>query len=88
MDGVTGSTANLAFPVLAEHHTSLMHGWIPGTVEAVTVIVLLLAVGWRSRRWRLLGLPAAAAVGAGGAAWTHWYITADGLADDAAPRLL
>ena len=88
MDYVTGSTTNLAFSVVAEHHTSLMHGWIPGTVQAVTVTVLLLAVGWRSRRWRLLGLPAAAAVGAGVAAWAHWYITADGLADDPAPRLL
>ncbi len=88
MDSVTGSTTSLAFSVLAEHHTSLMHGWIPGAVQAVTVTVLLLAVGWRSRRWRLLWLPAAAAVGAGLAAWTHWYITAGGLADDPAPHLL
>ena len=88
MDSVTGSTANLALPVLAEHHTSLMHGWIPGTVQAVSVTVLLLAIGWRSRRWRLLWLPAAAAVGAGVAAWAHWYITAGGLADDPAPHPL
>jgi S-formylglutathione hydrolase FrmB len=88
MDTVTGSTTNLAFWVLADHHTSLMHGWIPGTVQAVTVTTLLLAVGWRSRRWRLLSLPAAAAVGAGVAGWAHWYITADGLADDPAPHLL
>ncbi|HEY3995785.1 MAG TPA: alpha/beta hydrolase-fold protein [Mycobacterium sp.] len=86
MDNVTGSTTSLAFSVLAEHHTSLMHGWIPGTVQAVTATTLLLAVGWRSRRWRLL--PAAAAVGAGVAGWAHWYITAGGLADDPAPHLL
>ncbi|HME76636.1 MAG TPA: alpha/beta hydrolase-fold protein [Mycobacterium sp.] len=88
MDSVTGSTTNLAFSVLADHHTSLMHGWIPGTVQAVTVTTLLLAVGWRSRRWRLLWLPAAAAVGAGVAGWAHWYVNADGLADDPAPHLL
>jgi S-formylglutathione hydrolase FrmB len=88
MDCVTGSATNLAFSVVAEHHTSLMHGWIPGTVQAISVTVLLLAVGWRSRRWRLLWLPAAAAAGAGVAAWAHWYITAYGLADDPAPRLL
>lgn len=88
MDSVTGSSTSLAFSVLAEHHTSLMHGWIPGTVQAVTVTVLLLAIGWRSRRWRLLWLPAAVAVGAGVAAWAHWYITAGGLADDPAPQLL
>ncbi len=40
--------------VLAENHTSLMHGWVPGVVQAVSVAVLLMAVGWRSRRWRLL----------------------------------
>jgi S-formylglutathione hydrolase FrmB len=88
MGFVTGSTANLAIPVLAENHTSLMHGWVPGVVQAVSIIVLLLAVGWRSRRWRLLWVPAAAAVGAGVAAWAHWYITAGGLADNPAPHLL
>jgi S-formylglutathione hydrolase FrmB len=88
MDFVTGSTANLAIPMLAENHTSLMHGWVPGVIQAATVATLLLAVGWRSRRWRLLWLPAAASVGAGVAAWTAWYITTHGLADDPAPRLL
>jgi S-formylglutathione hydrolase FrmB len=88
MDNVTGSTTNLAFSVLAEQHTSLMHGWVPGTVYAVTVTTLLLGVGWRSRRWRLLWLPVAVAVGAAVAEWVHWYITIYGLADDPAPRLL
>src|SRR6202012_4510765 len=88
MDSVTGSTASLALPMLADRHISLMHGWIPGTVQAVSVTALLLAIGWRSRRWRLLSLPAAAAIGVGVAGWAHWYITADGLADDPAPHLL
>jgi S-formylglutathione hydrolase FrmB len=88
MDDVTGSTTNVAASLLADHHTSLMHGWVPGTVQAIAVTALLLAVGWRSRRWRVLWLPMAAALGAAVAAWAHWYITADGLADDPAPRLL
>ena len=74
--------------MLADRHISLMHGWIPGTVQAISVTALLLAIGWRSRRWRLVWLPAAATVGVGVAAWAHWYIAADGLADDPAPHLL
>ena len=34
MDCVTGSTANLPFAVLADNHTSLMHGWVPAVVQA------------------------------------------------------
>ena len=75
---VTGSTANLAIAVLAENHTSLMHGWVPGVIQAVSLSMLLVAIGWRSRRWRLLLLPVAAVLGAALAGWSHWYITSDG----------
>jgi S-formylglutathione hydrolase FrmB len=91
---VTPSTTRVAASLLADsagpfrHHISLMHGWVPTTVQITTVVVLLLAVGWRSRRWRLLWLPVAAAVGAGGAALAHWYIASDGLAGDPAPHQL
>ena len=88
MDNVTGSTANLAFAVLADNHTSLMHGWVPGVVQAVSVAMLLVAVGWRSRLWRLLFLPVAAVLGAALAACSNWYIASAGLADDPAPHLL
>ncbi len=88
MDCVTGSTANLPVAVLAENHTSLMHGWVPGVVQALAVTLLLVAVGWRSRRWRLFWLPIAAVLGAGMAGLSHWYIENRGLADDPAPRLL
>ena len=88
MDSVTGSTANLALAVLADNHTSLMHGWVPGVVQAVSVAMLLVAVGWRSRLWRLLFLPAAAILGAASAACASWYIAHAGLADDPAPHLL
>ena len=65
-----------------------MHGWLPLTLQAVTVLLLLAAVGWRTRRWRMLWLPVATAVGIVGAAMAHWFISSRGLADDPAPNLL
>jgi S-formylglutathione hydrolase FrmB len=88
MDGVTGSTVNLPMSVLAENHTSLMHGWVPAVVQAVSAALLLTAVGRRSMRWRLVWLPVAATVGAALAAMSHWYIENRGLTDDPAPQLL
>jgi S-formylglutathione hydrolase FrmB len=88
MEPVTGSAANLGFAVLADNHTSLMHGWVPGVVQAMSVAMLLVAVGWRSRLWRLLFLPVAAVLGAALAACSNWYIASAGLADDPAPHLL
>ena len=71
MRGVTPSTTMVADTLLADaaspvrQHISLMHGWVPLTAQIVTGVVLLLAVGWRHRHWRLLWLPVAAVVGAG-----------------------
>ena len=88
MDDVTGSTANLAFAVLTDNHTSLIHGWVPCVIQAFSVAILVAAVGWRSRPWRLVWLPVAAVLGAALAGWSHWFITDYGLADDPAPHLL
>jgi S-formylglutathione hydrolase FrmB len=65
-----------------------MHGWLPLTVQAITVVVLLAAIGWRTRRWRLGWLPVAAVVGAAMAAGTYWFISSEGMSDDPAPKLL
>ncbi len=65
-----------------------MHGWLPLTVQILAGLVLLLAVGWRSRRWRMLWLPLAAVVGIGVAWYAHWSIANDGLAGDPAPHRL
>lgn len=70
------------------HHISLMHGWVPLVVQAVTIAALALAVGWRTRRWRMLWLPLAVLVGLGAAWLAHWCIASDGLADDPAPLQL
>jgi S-formylglutathione hydrolase FrmB len=89
MDAVTASTTpSAAAQTLAGNHTSLMHGWVPITVQVSTAIVLALALGWRSRRWRLLWLPTAIAVGGLLAYGTHWYIADRGLTGEPAPRAL
>lgn len=65
-----------------------MHGWLPITVQIVAGLVLVFAVGWRTRRWRLLWLPLAAIVGIAAAWFTQWSIADDGLAGDPAPQQL
>jgi S-formylglutathione hydrolase FrmB len=76
-------------PAYQYHHgVSLLHGWLPVTIQAVAAAALLLAIGWRSRRWRMIWLPLAVLVGVGTAAWAHWYIDLQGMADDPAPSTL
>jgi S-formylglutathione hydrolase FrmB len=88
MDHVTASMTPAAAQLLASNYTSLMHGWIPTTIQVSTAVVLALAVGWRSRRWRVVWLPAAALVGGAAAYATHWYIVDRGLSDEPAPSTL
>ncbi|HUH71555.1 MAG TPA: alpha/beta hydrolase-fold protein [Mycobacterium sp.] len=87
MDHVTASPDATA-QLFASNFTSLMHGWIPTTIQVITAVVLALAVGWRSRRWRVVWLPAAALVGGAVAYATHWYIVDRGLSDEPAPSTL
>lgn len=64
---------------------SLLGGWLPLTVEIVTVAVLV-AVVWRTgRRWWLLWMPVAAALGVVVAATARWYVNHQGLASDVPP---
>ena len=72
----------------ARRGISLLHGWLPPTIWTVAAIVLVLAIGWRSRRWRLVWLPVSLAVGLLVAGWTHWFIDTQGLAGDPAPDAL
>ncbi|HZQ33184.1 MAG TPA: alpha/beta hydrolase-fold protein [Mycobacterium sp.] len=65
-----------------------MHGWVPGIIQAVAVTVLLVAIGWRSPRWRTVWLPLSILVGVATAAWARWYLDSQGLAGDPAPRSL
>ena len=69
-----------------DHHgISLLGGWLPISVQIVAGVLLVLAVGWRTRRWRLLWLPVGAAVGALGALAAMASFDASGLATDPAP---
>lgn len=67
------------------HGVSLLHGWLPVTVELVAVAAFILAIGWRARRWRLVLLPVCVALGAMGAVAAWAYVNNQGLASDPAP---
>jgi S-formylglutathione hydrolase FrmB len=71
-----------------QQHLSLMHGWLPLTVQALTVVLLLAAIGWRNRRWRLVWLPIAVCLGVALSVTAYWYISSEGMSDDPAPNLL
>lgn len=88
MDYVPESMTTLAAPLLVNHHTSLMHGWVPISIQVLSAAVLVLAVGRRLRRWQILWLPVSAAVGVAVAVWAHWVIRTDGLTDEPAPHTL
>jgi S-formylglutathione hydrolase FrmB len=70
------------------HHLSLMHGWIPVTVQVMAAVALIAAIGWRTRRWRLVWVPWAALVGVTVALTAYWYVASEGLADNPAPSSL
>ena len=73
---------------LALESISLLHGWVPIAIQAVAAVILVLAVGWRTRRWRLLWVPASVLVGVVAAAGACWYIESNGLAGHPAPPTL
>ncbi|GGU49281.1 hypothetical protein GCM10010211_11760 [Streptomyces albospinus] len=64
---------------------SLLDGWLPLTIQIAAGVLLVVVVGWRTPRWRLLWLPAAAAVGLLVALLAKWYVDANALATDPAP---
>jgi S-formylglutathione hydrolase FrmB len=66
----------------------LLHGWLPVALQALTALVLIIAIGLRRRRWRTWALPVALGIAALVTALSHWYITSLGVAGDPAPALL
>jgi len=67
------------------HGTSLLGGWFPISVEILTIVVLMVAIGWRTRRWRLACVPVSAAIGVIAALAARTYMNSEGLASDPAP---
>ena len=64
---------------------SMLDGWLPLTIELVAVLMLVLAIGFRSRRWWLHWMPIVALVGVLTALAVRWYVASEGLAGDPAP---
>ena len=64
---------------------SLIHGWVPVTVQVITAVALVVAIGWRSRRWRMISVPVALFVGVALTGAVFWFIEDQGFADDPAP---
>jgi len=70
------------------HGVSLLGGWLPVTVEVLTVVAVVAAVGWRTRRWRRVWVPAGVAFGVAVALGARAYMNSEGLASDPAPLKL
>nr|WP_239004186.1 alpha/beta hydrolase-fold protein [Nocardia panacis] len=79
---------NPGYPNGFHHGLSLLHGWLPITVQLLALVALLVAVGWRTRRWRLLWVPVCVLVGGVAALAAWFYVDDQGLASDPAPPLL
>jgi S-formylglutathione hydrolase FrmB len=84
------ATTLLAQPaqVPYQHGVSLLHGWVLPTIEIITVVILIMAIGWRSRRWRSLWVPVSIGVGVAAVAAAHWYLDSQGMSGNPAPRSL
>jgi S-formylglutathione hydrolase FrmB len=67
------------------HGISLLGGWLPIAVEILAVVVLIVAVGSRNRRWRLVWVPVCVAFGVLAALGARTYLNSEGLASDPAP---
>jgi len=67
------------------HGLSLLGGWLPIAIQLVTVVVVIVAVGWRSTRWRLVWLPLAVVIGTGAAFAARVWMDSEGLASNPAP---
>ncbi len=65
-----------------------MHGWLPAVAQVASAVVLIAALGWRTRRWQRSWLPVAAFGGLALGVWAHWYVGSAGLAGEPAPVAL
>jgi S-formylglutathione hydrolase FrmB len=64
-------------------NTALVGGWLPIVLEVLAAVVLVVAIGWRSRNWRVTWVPAAALAGVSLAGAAYWFVSYEALADGA-----
>lgn len=69
-------------------HFSLIGGWLPSAVQVFTVVVLMCALDWRSRRSRITWFPLSLLLGVASTVAAHAYIASIGVAGDPAPDAL
>ncbi|HEY5840112.1 MAG TPA: hypothetical protein VIU87_01320, partial [Mycobacterium sp.] len=69
----------------AFHGLSMLGGWLPVVIDVVAAIVVVAAIGWRTRRWRLLCVPVCVALGVAGAQAVRGFVNNQGMASDPAP---
>ncbi len=67
---------------------SLIHGWLPVALPLISAVVLVSAIGWRSRRWRVMWLPAMTVGGVVLAVSARIYLGSQGIPGDPAPTML
>ncbi|TAM71769.1 alpha/beta hydrolase-fold protein [Mycobacterium sp.] len=67
---------------------SLLHGWFPPAVQGLAVLVLVVAIQWRTRSWLKRVMPVALIAAVAVTALSRWYITSLGVAGDPAPTTL
>ncbi len=70
------------------HGISLLHGWLPLTIEIVAAVLLLVALARPVRRWWLIRVPICLALGVIAALAARTVMNNEGLASDPAPVTL
>ncbi len=66
----------------------MLHGWFPPAVQGFALLMLVIAIHWRTRRWLKWVLPGGLVAAAAVTALSYWYITSLGVAGDPAPTSL
>jgi S-formylglutathione hydrolase FrmB len=58
---------------------SLLTGWLPIALQIVAFALLAFTVGWRTRKWRLIGIPVSVAIGLVAVGATYLYVQQSGI---------
>ncbi|ORB58476.1 hypothetical protein BST43_10380 [Mycobacteroides saopaulense] len=67
---------------------SLIHGWLPVTMQVLAALAVMAGLYRRPRGWLRVWVPGAVLCGVGVGAVAYWYITSQGMADNPPPLLL